>query len=175
MAAGRWRRRPTGLCKPDNAADIEFELSGRSQARDSSFDDLKAGEAQFEASRSAGITTVLTTGRNGIFNGRSTLIDLAGDTVSSMVVKPSFAEHISFATIGGGYPGSLLGTFSALRQIFLDAQRQQAIEVAYAENPRGMRRPDTDRSLEALFPAINGKMPVVFNANREIEIVRRLA
>ena len=137
-------------------------------------DDLRGGDAQFDAVRNAGFTTVLTVGRTGIFNGRSAIIDLAGENVSGMIVREPFAEHVSFATIGGTYPGSLLGTFSALRQMFLDAQRLQEIQKMYAANPRGMKRPDADQSLEALFPVINRQMPIVFNANREIEIVRAL-
>ncbi|MEO8573337.1 MAG: amidohydrolase family protein [Pyrinomonadaceae bacterium] len=138
-------------------------------------DDLRGGDAQFESVRNAGFTTVVTVGRTGIFNGRSAIIDLAGESVSGMIVREPFAEHVSFTTIGGGvYPGSLLGTFSALRQMFLDAQRLQELQKMYAANPRGMKRPDADQSLEALFPIINRQMPVVFNANREIEIVRAL-
>ena len=141
---------------------------------DEALNDLRAGESQFEAARNAGFTTAVTTGRTGIFTGQSTIFNLAGDTVSGMVVKTPYALHVTFTTTPGSYPGSLLGTFSALRQIFLDAQRQQEIEKQYAANPKGMKRPDTDKSLEALFPAINGKIPVVFNANREVEIVRAL-
>ena len=137
-------------------------------------DDLRGGDSQFETNRNAGFTTVVTVGRTGIFNGRSAIIDLAGDTVSGMIVKAPFAEHVSFATISGQYPGSLLGTFSALRQMFLDAQRLQELQKMYAANPRGMKRPDADQSLEALFPLLNREMPIVFNANREIEIVRAL-
>lgn len=142
---------------------------------DEAIDDLRAGDAQFEANRNAGFTTVLTTGRVGIFNGRSAIIDLTGDTVSAMVIRSPFAQHITFTTIGGGqYPGSLLGTFAAIRQIFYDAQRQQDIEKMYAANPRGMKRPAADRSLEALYPAVNRDIPVVFTANREIDIIRAL-
>ena len=64
--------------------------------------DLKAGDAQFDANRNAGFTTVLTTGRSGIFNGQSAVIDLTGDSVSAMVIKSPFAQHISFTTLGGG-------------------------------------------------------------------------
>lgn len=137
-------------------------------------DDLRAGDSQFESNRSAGFTTVVTVGRTGVFNGQSAIINLAGDTVSGMIVKAPFAEHISFSTIPGQYPGSLLGTFSALRQMFLDARRLQELQKMYAANPRGMKRPDADASLEALLPALNREMPVVFNANREIEIIRAL-
>ena len=141
---------------------------------DEAVTELRSGESQFDAIRNAGITTVLTTGRSGIFNGRSVVINLAGDCVSGMVIKDPFAEHVSFATLGATYPQSLLGTFAAIRQIFYDAQRLQEMQKMYAANPKGMKRPDADRSLEALFPAINGQMPVVFNANTEVQIKRSL-
>ena len=137
-------------------------------------DDLRAGEAQFETNRNAGFTTVVTVGRTGIFNGQSAVINLAGESVSGMIVKAPYAEHVSFSTIPGQYPGSLMGTFSALRQMFLDAQRLQELQKMYAASPRGMKRPSADASLEALFPILDRRMPIVFNANREVEIVRAL-
>ncbi len=137
-------------------------------------EELRAGDAQFEANRNAGFTTVLTVGRTGIFNGESAIIDLAGDTTSEMLIKSPFAMHVSFATIGGQYPGSLLGTFSAIRQLFLDAQRLDQIRKLYAADPKGIRRPEADQSLEALIPVMNRQVPIVFNANRENEIVRAL-
>lgn len=141
---------------------------------DQAYTEIRAGESQFDAIRNSGITTVLTSGRSGIFNSQSVVINLAGDSVASMVVKDPFAQHISYATLGQTYPQSLLGTFAAIRQIFYDAQRLQAWQKAYAADPKGMKRPDEDRSLEALFPALDGKMPVVFNANDENAIVRSL-
>lgn len=137
-------------------------------------DDVRAGDAQFEANRNAGFTTALTVGRTGIFNGQSALINLAGSSVSGMTIKNPVALHISFNTIPGQYPGSLLGTFSALRQMFNDARRHQELEKMYAPNPKGMKRPEADKSLEALIPALNRQIPVVFTANRANEIVRAL-
>lgn len=147
---------PAGLRPEESAAEV-----------------LRAGDSQFDANRNAGFTTVVTVGRTGIFNGRSAIINLAGDSASAMIVRAPFAEHISFSTING-YPGSLLGTFSALRQMFDDAQRLQELQKMYAANPKGMRRPEADQSLEALIPVISGQIPVVFNANQENEIVRAL-
>ena len=138
------------------------------------WDDLRAGDSTFEINRNAGFTTAVTVGRTGIFNGQSAVINLAGDTASAITIKSPFAEHVSFTTIGGTYPGSLLGTFSALRQMLYDARRLQEIEKMYAADPRGLRRPEADRSLEALIPVLNRQVPIVFNANREIEIVRAL-
>lgn len=137
-------------------------------------EDIRAGENQFETVRNAGFTTVLSTGRTGIFTGQSALINLAGDNVSVMTVKSPVAIHVAFATIPGNYPGSLLGTFSALRQMFNDAKRHDQLLKLYAENPRGMKRPAEDKSLEAMIPVVNGQMPIVFVANRENDITRAL-
>ncbi|HSI88378.1 MAG TPA: amidohydrolase family protein [Pyrinomonadaceae bacterium] len=136
--------------------------------------ELSATESQFESARNAGFTTALTTGRTGIFNGQSAVINLAGDSVGAMIVKSPAALHISFATISGRYPGSLLGMMSATRQLFYDARRHQELQRMYEADPRGLRRPAADLSLEALIPALDRRMPVVFHANREMEIVRAL-
>lgn len=145
------------------------------QPEESAYDELKAGEAQFETPRNTGITTAVSVGNEGIFNGQSAVINLAGDSVSAMVVKTPFALHVTYTTLrGGNYPTSLMGTFSAMRQMFLDARRLQEIQKMYAANPRGMKRPEADASLEALIAVINGQLPVVFNANSEREINRSL-
>ena len=143
------------------------------QPEETAIDGLKAGEAQFETVRNAGFTTALIVSREGIFNGQSAIIDLAGDSVGEMTIRPTFAEHFSFTTLRtGAYPTSLMGTFSVLRQMLLDAQRLQILRQAYDKNPRGMKRPEADKSLEALIPILNRSMPIVFNANTEREIVR---
>jgi len=83
--------------------------------------------------------------------------------------------HVSFTPLRTGtYPGSLMGVFSTLRQMMLDAQRYRDSLQIYERAPRGTRRPDTDRSLEALVPVIEGRMPVVMLANSEREITRAL-
>lgn len=135
---------------------------------------IKAGEPQFANHRNAGFTSALTIKDEGIFNGQSVLINLAGETVADMVIEAPVALHVSFRTLRGDYPGSLMGTFAALRQMMLDAKRHAKLIEMYEKDPRGMRRPPSDRSLEALIPVLSGKMPVVFNANTEREIIRAL-
>ncbi|NNE98731.1 MAG: amidohydrolase family protein [Pyrinomonadaceae bacterium] len=136
---------------------------------------LKAGDAQFASQRNNGFTTVLTRYPDGIFNGQSAVINLAGESVSSMILTPAFAQHVTYRTNRGGvFPTSLMGTFAALRQMFYDAKRLDEIKKMYAKNPRGIKRPEADPSLEALIPIVNGQMPIVFNANTEREIIRTL-
>lgn len=136
--------------------------------------DLKGGDSQFDAVRAAGFTTALTFNPAGVFNGTSAVIELGGENVSAMVLRDQVGQHFTFRTVPGAFPGSLLGTFAEFRQMMLDAKRLQSLQKAYAANPRGMRRPDSDRTLEALYPVLNGTMPIVLNANTENEIVRAL-
>lgn len=136
---------------------------------------LQSGGAQIEAARSAGITAALTAPREGILIGQSALINLAGDNPQQMIVRAPVALHIGFTPLRtGGYPGSLLGVFSALRQMMLDAQRYAEAQAIYAKNPRGLRRPEQDKSLAALLPVLSREMPVVMQANTEREIWRAL-
>jgi imidazolonepropionase-like amidohydrolase len=131
--------------------------------------------ADIESARNAGITTALTAPRSGIFAGQSALINLAGETPQEMIVRSPVALHIGFTPLrNGGYPGSLMGVFSAIRQMFLDAQRYEEAQKVYARSPRGVRRPDRDKSLEALLLVLHRELPVVMHADREREIVRAL-
>jgi imidazolonepropionase-like amidohydrolase len=137
-------------------------------------DMLQPGGDAVAAARNAGITTVLTAPREGIFLGQSVLINLAGESPQEMIVQAPVGMHVAFNSLRGGYPGSLLGVFSALRQIFLDAQHYRDAQVMYAKSPLGMRRPAFDPSLAALQPVLSREMPVVFYANSHNEIERAL-
>jgi len=137
-------------------------------------DVIRTGSADVEASRNIGITTALTSPRTGIWMGQSALINLAGDSPQEMIVRSPVAMHVGFTPLRGTYPGSLMGVFAALRQMMLDAQRYRDSLQAYERSPRGMRRPEVDRSLAALVPVVDGRMPVVMLANSEREITRAL-
>ncbi|HEV7857329.1 MAG TPA: amidohydrolase family protein [Pyrinomonadaceae bacterium] len=136
---------------------------------------IQPGEAGIEAERNAGITSALTAPREGIFMGQSAFINLNGETTQQMILRSPVAMHVAFTPLRtGSYPNSLMGVFAALRQMLLDAQRYQTAQAVYERAPRGLRRPEQDRSLAALMPVINREMPVVMYANTEREIRRAL-
>ena len=163
-----------GFQPPPPVATSNLNYPQGLQPEVSVVEQLRAGDAQFEAARAAGFTTTLTVGRDGIFNGQSAVINLAGESVAGMVVRTPVGMHMTFRTIPGTYPGSLLGTFSAFRQMMYDSKRLWSQQQAYEKNPKGMPRPAADRSLEALFPVLEGKMPLVITAVSEREILRAL-
>lgn len=129
----------------------------------------------FAGPHAAGVTTALSAPPTGIFRGLSAVVNLGGLTPAAMILRPNVAEHIGFTpTRGNEYPNSLLGVFSALRQSLYDAQHYAAENAAYAKNPKSMRRPDPDPSLEALQPVLKREIPVIMEASSKREIERAL-
>ena len=143
----------------------------------SAADQVKPGGTAIEDARSAGVTSALTTSRQGIFPGQGVLINLAGDEGSKMVVRAPVALTVQFGSgggFGGGYPGSLMGTVAFIRQSFYDATRYRDEIERYARVKRGISRPEYDKKLAALLLALKGDLPVLFVANSDGDIRRAL-
>ncbi|HEY0097393.1 MAG TPA: amidohydrolase family protein [Pyrinomonadaceae bacterium] len=138
-------------------------------------DIVRPGGEQLDAARNAGLTAALTAPREGIFMGQSAFVNLSGETPQQMIVRAPVALHVGFTPLRTGtYPGSLLGVFAAIRQMMLDAARYREANAIYEKSPRGVRRPDQDKSLDALLPVLARQMPVVMYADRQREIERAL-
>jgi imidazolonepropionase-like amidohydrolase len=145
-----------------------------------------------ELSRLAGvgITSVLATPTAGLFKGQSALVNVTAPVdepqIGSVadarrglqVVRTPVALHVALAAggggRGGGYPVSLLGTISFVRQSFLDAQHQNLEKQRYDRAKAGVPRPTFDPSLDAIQPALARSLPVAFEATLAREILRAL-
>jgi imidazolonepropionase-like amidohydrolase len=138
-------------------------------------DIIRPGGAEIEAERNAGITAAQTAPRGNVFLGQSAVINLAGDSPQAMLVRSPVAVYVGLTPLGQGqYPGSLMGVLTSVRQMLLDARRYKEAEEIYTRSPRGLRRPEQDKSLAALLPVLARQMPIVMQADREREIDRAL-
>ncbi len=168
--AERWKR--TQIFRPD------FDIAG----------EIRAEAAEVTRYANAGITSVLAVPGGSVVKGRSALVNVAGPVDEPpvgnvgdyrkglQVVKAPVALHIDFpnGARGDGYPASLLGVISFVRQSFLDAQHQQAVHQRYERMKSATGRPNYDPALDALQPALQGKVPVAFEVNTAREIERSL-
>ena len=168
--AERWKR--TQIFRPD------FDAAAQ----------VRGDAPEFARLASAGITSVLSAPSGTIVKGRSALVNVSGPVDEPaignvgdyrrglQVVKAPVALHIDFpnGARGDGYPVSLLGVISFIRQSFLDAQYQQAVTQRYERSKSGAGRPSHDSSLDALQPALEGRLPVAFEVNTAREIARSL-
>lgn len=163
-----------GQSAPSAVSPNSTQLPGL-QPEISAADLIRPGGNEIEAARNAGITAAQTAPRGNIFLGQSAFINLSGDTPQQMIVRSPVALHVGTTPIGGGqYPGSLMGVFSSVRQLLLDAQRYREANAVYDRSPRGLRRPEQDKSLAALLPVLSRQMPVVMQADSERQIARAL-
>ena len=125
-----------------------------------------------------GITAVLATPASDGIRGQSALVltsigadlpqigALADDRRGPLVVKTPVALHVGIANSpagGDAYPNSLMGIIAFNRQAFLDAQWYQ-LQKSRTHSP----------ALEAMQPAIAGRMPVAFRASTARDVSRAL-
>jgi imidazolonepropionase-like amidohydrolase len=133
----------------------------------------------------AGVTSVLAVPPGQAFAGQSALVNvaLAEDdpqigALADMrkwqpVVKTPVAVHLAVPENpqGDAYPNSLMGMIAFIRQSFLDAQYYGVVHERAA---RLRTKAAFDPALEALQPAVNARMPVVYRADSVREIDRAL-
>jgi imidazolonepropionase-like amidohydrolase len=151
--------------------------SGHGDPSEEAAEQVKPGGTAVDDARNAGVTTALTSARQGIFAGQSALINLDGEDASKLVVRAPVSLTVQFSSgrfFGGGYPGSLMGTVAFIRQTFYDAVRYRDEVERYNKTKRGVQRPENDKKLAALQPALRGEMPVLFIANTDNDIRRAL-
>jgi imidazolonepropionase-like amidohydrolase len=164
---------------PQTTEDIERvkrDTLLRAQLR--AADHINPAAAALGKAAEAGITAILATpGSDGI-RGQSALVltsigndlpqigALADDRRGPLVVRTPVALHVGVADRpagGDAYPNSLMGNIAFNRQAFLDAQWYQ----------QAKNRPHS-AALDAMQPALAGRMPVAFRATTSREILRSL-
>lgn len=123
------------------------------------------GQKSVAALRELGFTAALVVPGRGILRGTSALVQLTEGEPNKAILRPDVFQHIAFDTHDDDdatFPGSLMGVIAAVRQIFFDAQYYALDHADYARQPAGRLRPEYNPALEALAPALNRQMPVLF-------------
>jgi imidazolonepropionase-like amidohydrolase len=164
--------------KPGPGYDLAKILPEKQMVRGYSPDDKMLAPL-----RELGFTVGAIAPAQGVVRGSSALVALVDDDPNRVVLKPQVFQHIAFETQAAddaGYSGSLMGVIAAVRQCFFDAQHHALERAAFARHPAGRQRPEFDPALEALEPALDKSMRVVFEPgsvlmdNRAAQVAREL-
>ncbi|MGH7480831.1 MAG: amidohydrolase family protein, partial [Longimicrobiales bacterium] len=133
-------------------------------------DELDSGDDRIEEWREAGFTAALSTRPGGLFSGQAALIALAGED-EEMVIDPAVAQRLNLDSDDyDGYPGSLMGVFAYIEQLYSDARHYDLAWSRYEADPRGATRPAYDRALEPL----RDRDPILFPAEGRKNIMRAI-
>ena len=142
-------------------------------------DDIDGGDDRFAEWRDAGFTTVVSTLHAGLVPGQAAILNLRSfDRPREMVVATPVAMRVNLrdrARTFSGYPGSPMGVFAYLKQLYYDAMHYQAAWAAYETDPRGKRRPEWDLALEPIRMQFAEGWPALFPADSRSDIGRALA
>ena len=122
--------------------------------------------------RKAGFTTAHVVPKGKMFPGQGAIINLAGKTPDAMLLKSNVSMYSQLAGARRMYPGTIIGVLAKWKEMYHQAEYAQQHEQLYAAKPKGMERPNYDRSLKALYPVINLQQAVYFKAEKTLDISR---
>ncbi|MCI0341568.1 MAG: amidohydrolase family protein [Planctomycetales bacterium] len=173
-AAGGWDATPPSTTKSVLAASPEgFRRGIRPHLR--AADLVQLDEKAVRDAHRAGFAVACVPPPDGLLSGTSVALSLSGADRRAAVFRPVAALHARLGGVGGGYPGSLMGGIAHLRQVLLDAQSHRARWVHYGGREDRLPRPPADAAYDALLPALEGRLPVVFAADSALDVRRALA
>jgi imidazolonepropionase-like amidohydrolase len=129
---------------------------------DKSMDDLRA----------LGFTTAQVVPYGNMLPGSGAIIQLTGKTSDAMVLAGKSALFSELTGAPRVYPSTILAVMSKWRELYRQAVQNKNYETLYAANRSGLSRPASDRILEAFYPVIDKRMPVLFEADKYLETQR---
>jgi imidazolonepropionase-like amidohydrolase len=130
---------------------------------------LNPASQMFAPTRNEGITTAIITPQGGLISGQAAVIDLVSGHTSDMIRRAPVAMMAQIDSpndAGTGARGELLGK---LRAVLDDAKFYMSHRGDY-DNGGTRTLSATRADLEALIPVVEGKLPLILEANRMDEI-----
>ena len=125
--------------------------------------------------RGLGFTAANVVPDRGVIRGTSAFVALSDAEPGRAIIKPDVFQCVAFDyrhRKDDVYPESLMGVIAAVRQAFFDAQYYIADQADYAKHPKERARPDYNRGLEALRPAVEKKIRVMFEPEDALMVDR---
>lgn len=137
------------------------------------FDQFNPASEDINSWRKSGITMVqLLPKGEGMLPGKTAVV-LNGYNTSSNILASSHGLLMKFEAVRGLYPGTVLGVMAKWRELYQNAELAMKHQALFTNNS-GIPRPEKDPVLEAFFPVIEQKTPVLFQASDELAIRRAL-
>jgi len=127
-----------------------------------------------QVTRNDGITSVGVLPSGGLISGQAAVIDLADGSLTDVLLRAPVAMTADIGSKGETSGASRAELLQRLRELLSDTREYQRRRDAYERNQsREMAARRSD--LEALIPVVQGRLPLVIDANRASDIEQALA
>lgn len=126
-----------------------------------------------QVTRNDGITTVGVVPGGGLVGGQAGLVNLSDGNLSDMLLQAPIAMTADIGSKGDQIGGTRAEVLQRLRDLLADTReyiRRRADYERNATREMAARRGD----LEAMIPVVQGRLPLVIDANRASEIEQAL-
>jgi imidazolonepropionase-like amidohydrolase len=133
---------------------------------------LNPMDKSVEEARGMGFTVAQVVPYGNFLPGQSAIVLLGGKTADDMVLVNKTGFYSEFSTTGNVYPATILGIMAKWRELYRQAVQAKSYEAMYASNRAGLERPSGDRILEAFYPVIDQRIPVLFKTEKILDVQR---
>ncbi len=135
---------------------------------------LDATDKSIEDLRAIGFTTAHVVPYGQMLPGNGAIILLGGSSSDELVLVHNSSLFSQLAGASRMYPNTVIGVMAKYRQLYKQATLSNSYGKMYASNRSSLERPTTDRVLEAFYPVIDGRQPVLFKSEKVLETQRVL-
>jgi imidazolonepropionase-like amidohydrolase len=136
---------------------------------------LNPVDKSLEEMRALGFTAAQVVPYGNMLPGQAAIILLNGKSADAMVLAGKSSLFSELSGVQRVYPSTVIAVMSKWRELYRQALQAKNYETVYSSNRAGLNRPATDRILEAFYPVIDRRMPVLFEADRYLETQRIMA
>lgn len=155
---------------PGNPTPERAGITPQNDVRNS----LNVNEKSIEELRALGFTTAHVVPYGGMLPGAGSIILLGGKSADDMVLAPKVTFYSELTNAERVYPATVIGVMAKFRELYRQATLSKNYEALYASNRTGLERPTSDRVLEAFYPVIDKRTPVLFKSEKILDIQRVL-
>lgn len=134
-----------------------------------SWDGLNPRSVLIPPAREDGITSAMATPSGGLIAGQAAMIDLFGDTRAEMILRAPAAMIASIGDEGGDGAPAKGQQIAKLREILQDTRYYQK-HIAEFDRGQSRQMSVSPASLAALVPVLEGKVPLLINADEASDI-----
>jgi imidazolonepropionase-like amidohydrolase len=152
---------------PPDRAGINPQLDVRSF--------LNPSDKSVEELRAVGFTVAQVVPHGGMLPGNGAIVMLGGSSADNMVLINNSTFYSELTSADRMYPATTIGVMAKWRELYRQATLAKNYESLYASNRNGLERPATDRVLQAFYPVIDKRQPVLFKSEKVLDVQRVLS